>query len=141
MTIQNGACAPTGSACLEKVLGRLDKVKAAGSGRWKACCPAHDDRDPSLSVREADDGKVLVHCWAGCTTREILAAIGLELRDLFPGDKPVRRGPSRAAVEHERTVYQIGLSMQQTGCRLSIEDQARFELAKQRLGVTNDCAQ
>jgi len=31
--------------------------------------------------------------------------------------------------------------MQQTGCRLSIEDQARFELAKQRLGVTNDCAQ
>lgn len=82
MNNKNGAYAPTGSACLEKVLVRLDKVKAAGSGRWKACCPAHDDRDPSLSVREADDGKVLVHCWAGCTTREILAASQPERRGI-----------------------------------------------------------
>lgn len=140
MKTQNGAHAPTGSACLEKVLGRLDKVKPAGQGRWKACCPAHDDREPSLSIREAGDGKVLVHCWAGCTPTDITAAIGLELRDLFPGDKPARRGPSRAAIEHERTVYQIGLSMQRQGCRLSVEDQARFELAKQRLGVANDSA-
>lgn len=141
MTQKNGACAPTGSACLEKVLGRLDKVKPAGSGRWKACCPAHDDRDPSLSIREADDGKVLLHCWAGCTTRDILAAIGLELRDLFPGDKPERRGPSRAAIEHERTVYRIGLAQQQQGRQLGAEDLVRFELAKQRLGVANERAQ
>ena len=136
MTHKNGACAPIGSACLEKVLVRLDKVKSAGPGRWKACCPAHDDTHPSLSIREADDGKVLLHCWAGCSSTDITAAIGLELRDLFPGEKATRRGPSRAAVEHERTVYQIGLSMLQSGTRLSADDQARFELAKQRLGVT-----
>lgn len=141
MTQKNSACALTISAALEKLLRRLDKVMAAGSGRWKACCPAHKDTNPSLSIREAEDGKVLLHCWAGCSTRDILAAIGLELRDLFPGDKPARRGPSRAAIEHERTVYQIGLSMQQTGCRLSADDQARFELAKLRLGVANDRAQ
>jgi len=140
MKTQNGAHALTGSACLEKVLGRLDKVKPAGSGKWKACCPAHDDRDPSLGIREAEDGKVLVHCWAGCTTRDILAAIGLELRDLFPGGKPTQRGPSRAAITHERTVYQIGRAQQQMGSRLSTEDQARFELAKQRLGVSDDNA-
>ena len=141
MTKKNGALAPRGSACLEKVLARLDKVKLNGAGKWLACCPAHDDKSPSLSIKETADGTVLLKCWAGCTAAEITGAIGLELRDLFPGAKPVRRGPSRAAVEHERTVYQIGLSMQQTGCRLSIEDQARFELAKQRLGVINDCAQ
>lgn len=141
MNAKNGATAPTGSACLEKVLGRLEKVKSAGSGRWKACCPAHNDRDPSLSIREAADGKVLVHCWAGCETRDILAAIGLELRDLFPGDKPARRGPSRAAITHERTVYQVGLAQQQMGNQLSAEDQARFELAKQRLGVSDDAAE
>jgi hypothetical protein len=141
MTQKNGACAPAPSLGLEKVLGRLDKVKATGCRRWEAKCPGHNKTGTSLSIREADDGKVLLHCWAGCTTRDILAAIGLELRDLFPGDKPARRGPSRAAVEHERTVYQIGLSMQQTGCRLSADDLARFELAKQRLGVANDHAQ
>jgi len=38
--------------------------KAGGS--WMARCPAHDDREPSLSIRDADDSKVLVHCHAGC---------------------------------------------------------------------------
>ena len=136
MNQTNSARALKGSACLEKVLVRLDKVKSAGIGRWKACCPAHDDTDPSLSIREAGDGKVLLHCWAGCSSADITAAIGLELRDLFPGEKTTRRGPSRAAVEHERAVYQVGLSMLQSGARLSADDQARFELAKQRLGVT-----
>lgn len=135
MEIQNGAHALTGSACLEKVLARLDKVKADGAGKWKACCPAHDDKEPSLGIREGVDGKVLLHCFAGCTATDITASIGLELRDLFPGGKPARRGPSKAAIQHERTVYQIGLSMQMQGCRLSAEDQARFEVAKQRLGV------
>ena len=135
MIQKNGASALTGSACLEKVLGRLDKVKQTGARQWKACCPGHNDKDPSLSIREADDGKVLLHCWAGCTTAEITAAIGLELRDLFPGEHQPRKGPSKAAVEHERIVYQIGLSGQMQGCHLSAEDQARFDLAKQRLGV------
>ena len=135
MIQKNGASALTGSACLEKVLGRLDKVKQAGVRQWKACCAGHNDKYPSLSIREADDGKVLLHCWAGCTTAEITAAIGLELRDLFPCEHQPRKGPSKAAVEHERTVYQIGLSIQMQGCHLSAEDQARFDLAKQRLGV------
>lgn len=121
---------------IDQLLPRLDKVRPAGANKWKACCPAHDDKDPSLSIREAEDGKVLLHCWAGCNSADITAVIGLELRDLFPGEKTTRRGPSKAAVEHERTVYQIGLSMQQNGSRLSADDQARFELAKQRLGVT-----
>lgn len=121
---------------IDQLLPLLDKVKPIGAAKWKACCPAHDDKAPSLSIREADDGKVLLHCWAGCTTAEITAAIGLGLRDLFPGEKALRHGPSKAAVLHERTVYQIGLSIQEHGSRLNAEDQARFDLAKQRLGVT-----
>ncbi|HCJ29538.1 MAG TPA: virulence-associated protein E [Pseudomonas sp.] len=135
MKIQNGALAPTGSACLENVLARLDKVKPNGHSKWNACCPAHDDTQPSLGIKETADGTVLLHCFAGCTARDITAAIGLELRDLFPGERIQRRGPSKAALRHERAVYEIGASMQMQGCRLSEEDQARFELAKQRLGV------
>ena len=53
-----------------------------------ACCPAHDDRNPSLSVRRAPDGRVLVHCFAGCTLDAVLAALGLRLRDLRPEARP-----------------------------------------------------
>ncbi|MBA5706799.1 virulence-associated protein E [Pseudomonas fulva] len=134
MEIQNGAFAPTGSACLDKLLNRLDKVKSAGADKWKACCPAHDDKKPSLAISETSDGVLLLKCWAGCTTKEIVSAIGLELRDLFPGDKQPRRGPSKAAVEHERMVFRIGQSLQQQGS-LADDDLVRFNLAKQRLGV------
>jgi hypothetical protein len=121
---------------IDKLLPKLNKVKLGKAGQLIACCPAHDDKSPSLKVTETAEGVVLLKCWAGCTAAEIVAAVNLELRDLFPAYKPVRRGPSRQAIEHERTVYQIGLSEQQRGCKLNTEDQARFELAKQRLGVT-----
>lgn len=134
MNIQNGALAPMGSACLEKVISRLDKVKSAGANKWKACCPAHNDKNPSLAISETSDGTVLLKCWAGCTAQDIVSAIGLELRDLFPGDKQPRRGPSKAAIEHERMVFRIGQSLQQQGS-LAGDDLVRFNLAKQRLGV------
>jgi len=56
-------------------LGLLDKVKNTGQGRWIACCPAHDDRSPSLSIRALDDGRVLVHCFAGCDVGSVLEAV------------------------------------------------------------------
>jgi len=47
------------------VLDRLDKVKQTGPDRWIACCPAHDDKSPSLAVRELDDGRILLHDFGG----------------------------------------------------------------------------
>lgn len=134
MKTQNGALAPMGSACLDKVLSCLEKVKPAGTNKWKACCPAHDDKSPSLAITETSDGVVLLKCWAGCTTQNIVSAIGLELRDLFPGEKRERRGPSQAAIKHERTVRLIGQSLLDQG-KLAGDDLQRFNLAKQRLGV------
>ncbi|WP_447902142.1 virulence-associated protein E [Pseudomonas serbica] len=134
MNSQNGALAPAGSACLEKVLSCLDKVKPAGANKWKACCPAHDDKTPSLAISETSDGTVLLKCWVGCTAQSIVSAIGLELRDLFPGETRERRGPSAAAVKHERAVYLIGKALFDKGA-LEGDDLQRFNLAKQRLGV------
>jgi hypothetical protein len=68
----------------ENLLSRLERVKRTGAGRWQARCPAHDDKGPSLSVRELDDGRVLVHCFAGCDVHEVLAAVTLTIDDLFP---------------------------------------------------------
>ena len=70
---------------LENILNRLEKVrKGSSAGRWMACCPAHDDRSASLSIREKDDGVILIKCHALCSSMEILRALGLELKDLYP---------------------------------------------------------
>jgi hypothetical protein len=47
-----------------------------------ARCPAHQDKSPSLAVNEAED-RVLIHCFAGCETTDVTAAIGLNVADLF----------------------------------------------------------
>jgi len=68
----------------EALLSRLDKVRQTGSNRWMARCPAHEDRDPSLSIRELPDGRTLVHCFAGCSPDDVLAAVSLDWRELSP---------------------------------------------------------
>jgi len=55
---------------------------------YKALCPSHEDRIASLSVTEGDDGKVLLKCFAGCEHDRIASALGLEVKDLFAGDRP-----------------------------------------------------
>jgi hypothetical protein len=68
-------------ATLDEISARLEGVRGQGKRRT-ARCPFHDDRNPSLSLRE-ENGKILIKCHAGCTTREVLAAIGFDLKDLF----------------------------------------------------------
>ena len=66
----------------------LVQAQCIGAGRWKARCPAHIDRSPSLSIRAGDFGRVLVLCRAGCALDSILSALKLARRDLFAGPPP-----------------------------------------------------
>ncbi|MBS1873871.1 MAG: hypothetical protein JSU00_11695 [Acidobacteria bacterium] len=64
-------------------IARVLSAKRSGDG-WMACCPAHEDRTPSLHISEGIDGKVLVKCFAGCGQRAVLDAlrgIGLDCGD------------------------------------------------------------
>lgn len=73
---------------VEALLSRLQGVRQTGPGRWLARCPAHEDRTPSLSIRETEGGTILLRCFAGCGAVEVVQAVGLELRDLFPPKLP-----------------------------------------------------
>jgi len=73
------------SAPVENLVERLH-AKRSGD-EWKANCPVHADRDPSLSISEGADGRALLKCWAGCETNDVLTAIGLKPRDLFVSGK------------------------------------------------------
>jgi hypothetical protein len=89
---------PPKMTAAEKILGRLSGVRQTGSNTWLARCSAHEDRSPSLSVRETGDGKLLLHCFAGCPVGDVLDALGLSLADLF--DRPVEHctPPSRSRI-------------------------------------------
>lgn len=88
------------------LLERIQGVRAAGPGRWMARCPAHQDRNPSLSIRESD-GRVLVHCFAGCEVYDVLCAVGLTLADLF--DRPLTH--HRASAQDRRHSHGAGAAL------------------------------
>lgn len=67
---------------VSEFLELLSGVKSTGKDRWMALCPAHNDREPSLSVKALPD-KILVSCQAGCHINAVLAALKIEMSDLF----------------------------------------------------------
>ena len=72
---------------IEEFLSHFQSVKQNGN-QYMALCPAHDDRKASLSIRLSEDGnKILIHCFAGCATEDILAKVGLSMNELYLDDR------------------------------------------------------
>lgn len=127
----------------EKLIVRLDKVKQPGAGRWLARCPAHEDKSPSLSIRETDDGTLLIKCWTGCGAADVVAAVGLELKDLFPENldyrSPLRPGERwipkdvLRCVASEALLVAIAANTVRQGKALQEADIDRVCLAENRL--------
>jgi putative DNA primase/helicase len=85
------------SAPVDRILSALrnhgDEPRKSGAG-WCCKCPAHDDRNPSLSIHAGDDGRALVNCHAGCSVDAVCGAVGLRPADLFTDDPSRRNGHS-----------------------------------------------
>jgi hypothetical protein len=112
------------------------KAQRAGAGRWIAKCPAHPDRSPSLSIREGRDGRVLLRCFAGCKTEEVLKKLSLTWA-VICGEPMTRAQAHEAAAareereqrqERERTVERAA-SNQLRGLH-AIADELGARLAK-----------
>lgn len=66
----------------QQLIDRLEGVIKTGKG-WRAQCPAHGGKSTSLAITEGDNGTLLLHCFAGCQVHDVLAAVGLQVGDLF----------------------------------------------------------
>jgi len=143
-----GAESVHGEANPHILLDRLDGVQPSGHG-WRARCPACGGTSRKVSIAESG-GKVLVHCFAGCRTEDVLAAVGLTWADIMPPrtwpESPEERRQARRALKEaswaaalevlrvETAV--VGLAAPQIAAwqPLSEEDDARLALAVERIG-------
>jgi hypothetical protein len=113
---------------IENILSRLEKVKGR-NGTYTACCPAHGDKSPSLAIRELDDGRILMKCFANCSVQDIMGSIGMEIGDLFPDTNkdlpPVKRKYYATdllrVIEFEAWVVSVAAYTMSTGKQLSEE--------------------
>ncbi len=127
---------------VDKLLSRLDRVTERSGGQYLACCPAHEDKSPSLSIKEVDGGRVLVYCFAGCSAAEVCASVGLELRDLFRVGESQQRYQAGPRLSHgdllallatEANVVYLAADMLYHGKELSEQDRNRLEGAWSRI--------
>jgi len=128
------------------LLARLEGVRQLGPDRWKARCPAHQDKTPSLSIRQADN-RILLFDFGGCEVSDILAAIGLTWRDICPErdiayaqalaqshHRQRRRLADIPATEYARNVLLIAAGDIEAGKALSVEDRATIAVAREIMG-------
>lgn len=133
---------------IDELLSRLDGVRKSGRG-FTAKCPAHQDRTASLAVSEGTDGRILLHCFSGCSALQVVHALGMEMSDLFPRrietafTREDRRALSDAArmsrwkaalavLAREATLVETGAVMAAGGL-LGPEDVSRLHVAAQRI--------
>jgi CHC2 zinc finger len=124
------------------LLSRLNKVRKTGPNSWVACCPAHDDKSPSLSIRDADDGRILCHCFAGCSIDNILLAVGMSIDDLFPARLAYNHGSMRRSfpaadvletIARETMIVATAACNIRKGIALSDADHERLLVASERI--------
>jgi hypothetical protein len=127
---------------ISELLSRLDAVKQTGSHRWIARCPSHPDRRPSLSLRELEDGRVLVHCFAACAVQDVLSAVELDLDALFPAQPIAGRKRERQpfyssdvlrCVAYECLIIAVAAQDIRRGIALTEADYERLVLASGRV--------
>ena len=117
-----GECA---EVVTREVLDRLEGVRRESAGQWAARCPAHEDRKPSLSISDGLDGRILLHCHAGCELEAVLLAVNLETRDLFPKTNGHQRAP--VINEYDYTDAQGALLFQVVRCLPKVFRQRRHD--------------
>ncbi|MBW8075774.1 MULTISPECIES: hypothetical protein [Metallibacterium] len=141
---------------IDALLSRLDRVQRGAHG-WRADCPNGHKTRGALSVAQSDDGRVLLHCFAGCSTADVLGAAGLTLADVMPerlrDDSPEGRRAARerfrlasvtaaaGIIAREAQIVLIAASDTLRGEDLSPADVARLIEAVERIRDAREALQ
>ena len=137
------------SGAIDLMLDRLESARPYGEG-YRADCPNGHRSRGSLSIRQGEDGRVLLHCFAGCSALEVIRGLGLELADLFEHPDTVNMTPEdlkhrkraikatqwKAALDFlPKEIFIVQIAAVQLGKDepLNTEDHIRLELAGERL--------
>lgn len=124
----------------DAIIQRLEHVRASGTNRWIARCPAHKDSSPSLVISQPDNERVLIHCHAGCSTGDILDSIGLDWGALMP-DKGMAYSATRITRKDaplvDEMMIEISKSMLSRGERMSETDKQAVLGARLRVLQAN----
>ena len=117
------------------IVERLEYCRSSGDREWIARCPAHDDRSPSLSVRDVGDDRTLIHCHAGCAALAVLDALGLDWGALYPPQDRHRYKSTKQQRERslDELVVEIAIADMNAGRELSALDRERAREALYRL--------
>lgn len=113
---------------VRRVLRLLKDVYETADG-WVACCPAHRDRSPSLSIRVGDRGTVLLYCHAGCEIKKIVAALGFTMEDLFAKLPYGRREKSLLTPATAQTLAIVGATTGSTPATSGTADTINSDMA------------
>ncbi len=127
---------------IDIILSRLNKVKKTSKdNEYSALCPNHSDKSPSLSIKELPDGRILINCFAGCESKQVLESMGLSFEDLFPqklGDfksekKPFSSSHGLKMIGYESTIILACAGFLREGKELSEANFARMVEAVTRI--------
>ncbi len=133
----------------EKFLSRVEGVRQTGPGRWIFKVPTRQDKRASGSARELEDGRLLIHDFAGASAPEILAAVGLEMTDLYPEQltehgkrerRPFLATDALRCVAFEALVCAAAAAALAAGEPLSSVDRDRLLVAAERLNAAAKAA-
>ena len=136
---------------LEIILSRLNKVRKSSNNSFMACCPAHDDNSPSLSIKDNGDGKLLLNCLAGCDKEAILGALGLEWADIMPPNQPkehfvkptkqrIYATDALRAIRFEAQIVCLAAYELCKGIKPNEADMERLKLAMERINTAAEMA-
>lgn len=135
---------------IEDILPRLDKVRRTGPINWIASCPAHEDRNPSLTLKQESDGQVLARCHSGCDFHAIVGAVGVgygpwfaekDPRELALAPKrPFPAGDVLEALADEAFLVAVCAANMANGVVLTEEDKQRLLVASRRISYAMELA-
>lgn len=126
---------------VHELIGYFENAHKSGESEYQCLCPAHNDRQASLGLKEMPDGRILIHCFAGCGAVDVLGAVGLTLDAVNPkriGDfKPVRKAFNPYSVlktiSNETLLVALAALELSRGKPLLENDKNRLMIAAERL--------